>query len=417
MAKPDPLPRNVAPALRSVLSEARVVALTGARQTGKTTLVRAEAQRAGGRYVTLDDEAQRLAVARDPLGALAGPYPLVIDEFQLGGDELLRAVKRLVDADDTPGRFLLTGSAHFLTIPRISESLAGRVALIDLWPLSQGELRGRRDRFAERLFGSTAALRAIAPEPITPAAAFAAVEAGGYPEIRRLSPARRRGWFSDYLRTITRRDVPTYADLRRVDELPRLLRLLAARTACELNLAAVSRELGMARTTLDPYVAMLELVGLFTRVPAWSTSLTSKVVKHAKGHVADTGLAASLLGATAETLGDPMHRARGPLLETFVALELAKQRTWAKVPFDLHHFRDRELFEVDLVLEADDGRVAAVEVKAAQSVGEKDLRGLDGLASRLGDRFVNGVLLYLGADVVPLGPRRTAMPLSALWAP
>lgn len=417
MAKSGVLPRNVAPVLRAALAESRVVALTGARQTGKTTLARAEAKRVGGRYVTLDDEAQRLAVERDPLAALVGPFPLVIDEFQLGGDELLRAVKRLVDADDTPGRFLLTGSAHFLMLPRISESLAGRVARVDLWPFSQGELRRRRDHFADRLFGSTQALRAVAPEPAPPASVLAALVAGGFPEIQRLSPARRRGWFSDYVRTITRRDVPAFADLRRADELPRLLRLLAARTSGELNLSEVGRELGMPRSSLDAYVTMLELVGLFTRVPAWSNNLTSKVVRHAKGHVTDAGLAAALLGIGAEALADPAHRAKGPLLETFVALELSKQRTWAEVPFELRHFRDRALFEVDLVLEADDGRVAAVEVKASQSVGARDLRGLDGLCSRLGDRFANGVVLYLGTDVVPLGPRRTAMPISALWAP
>jgi uncharacterized protein len=410
-------PRNVASALRAALKESRVVALTGARQTGKTTLARAEAERAGGRYVTLDDEAQRVAVARDPLSMLTGPYPLVIDEFQLGGDALLRAVKRVVDGDDTPGRFLLTGSAHFLMLPTISESLAGRVALVDLWPFSQGELRRRLDRFADRLFGPTAALRSVAVERLSPSDAYAALGAGGYPEVQRLSTARRRAWFSDYVRTITRRDVPAFADLRRADELPRLLRLLAARTAGELNLNEVGRELGMPRSSLDAYVAMLELVGLFVRVPAWSRNLTNKVIRHSKGHVTDAGLAAALLGVGADALADPTHRARGPLLESFVATELAKQRTWAKVPFELHHFRDRALFEVDLVLEADDGRVAAVEVKASQSVGEGDLRGLDGLASRLGDTFTNGVVLYLGSDVIPLGPRRTAMPISALWAP
>jgi len=417
VAKSGILPRNIGSVLRAALDESRVVALTGARQTGKTTLAKAEAERAGGRYVTLDDEAQRLAVARDPLAALAGPYPLVLDEFQLGGDDLLRAVKRLVDADDTPGRFLLIGSAHFLMLPKVSESLAGRVALIDLWPLSQGELHRRPDHFADRLFGSTPALRSLVPDPLSPAAAFAAVVAGGFPEVQRLSSERRRGWFSDYVRTITRRDVPAFADLRRADELPKLLRLLAARTAGELSLSEVGRELGMPRSSLDAYVAMLELVGLFTRIPAWSINLTSKVVKHAKGHVTDTGLAAALLGVGPAALADPTHPARGPLVETFVALELAKQRTWARVPFELHHFRDRALFEVDLVLEADDGRVAAVEVKASQSIGARDLRGLDGLASRLGDRFANGVVLYLGADVVPLGPRRTAMPIGALWAP
>jgi predicted AAA+ superfamily ATPase len=409
-------PRNVRPVLEAALAESRVVALTGARQTGKTTLARRVAAERKGRYLSLDDAALRDAVERDPTAALEGPYPVVVDEFQFGGDRLLRAVKRAVDADETPGRFLLTGSSHFLSLPRLSESLAGRVALVDLYPLSQGEIRSRREGFAERLFGPTDALRRSRPEELRPLESFEAVCRGGYPEPLRLSVARRRAWFSDYLRTIVVRDVRALTGSRRAGDLPRLLRLLAARTANEVNLAEVSRDVGMPRSSLDDYVALVEMVGLWIRLPAWSRNLTSKVVRHPKGHLVDSGLASSLLGVDPRSLTNVTSAARGPLLETFVATELLKQRSWSSVPFDLHHFRDRSLFEVDLVLETADGRVAAVEVKASSTVEARDFRGLDGFASRLGDSFANGVLLYLGADVVPMGHRRTALPLSALWA-
>lgn len=416
MAEPREYPRHAAAMLDEALGFARVVAITGARQTGKTTLARAAARRRGGRYVTMEDRVTAEAIRNDPFGMLVGPYPLVIDEFHLAGDPLLAAIKRLVDEEHTPGRFLLTGSAKFLSVKTLSESLAGRVRLIDLWPLAQGELRGTRDRFADRLFGSTETLRRATYDRVDRSTVLGAMCAGGYPEAVRAPVRLRDGWFRDYVRAITQRDVGAISGLERLDALPKLLRLLAARSSQEINLSDVSRDLGISRTAIDGYVGVLEVVGLWHRATAWSRNLTSKVVKHAKGYIADVGLAASLLRVDAGALADPTNALVGPLCETFVAGELARQRTWSEIAFDLHHFRDRAGLEVDLVLEATDGRIAAVEVKASASFTSRDLRGLGTFVEKLGDRFTNGVVLYLGDEVLPLGPKRTALPISALWA-
>jgi len=205
------------------------------------------------------------------------------------------------------------------------------------------------------------------------------------------------------------------ARIQNVDALGRLLRLLSARTAQELNVSEISKELGIPRTTLLGYIPLLETVALVYRLPTWSTNLTSKVVRHPKIHFTDVGLAADLLGVGPSALANPLGRAMGPLLETFVAGELGRQLTWSRVPADHRHFRDHNGPEADLILETRSGHVAGVDVKGSSTVRGKDFRGLDVLADRLGDKFRNGVVLYLGDRVVSFGPGRTALPLSALW--
>jgi predicted AAA+ superfamily ATPase len=411
------LPRHLARTLDEGLSTFRVVVLTGVRQAGKSTLAQAACRSRGGVYRTLDDPGTLDAMRSDPAGAILGPAPVTIDEVQRAGDGLVRAIKANVDASPRPGAFLLTGSTRFLTVPTLSESLAGRAEILELWPFSQGELRRVRDAFAERLFAGEDAVRAIRCEPLSRADAAEVVCRGGYPEAQGLSPRLRGRWFAAYVRTVTERDVREIARLREVSELPRLLRLLAARTACEVNLAEVSRELGMPRETLLGYVAALTTLHLRYEIPAWSRNATSRIVKHPKGHLTDVGLAAWLLGVGPETLADPASPALGPLLESFVAGELARQRTWSQVDHSMHHYRDRSGPEVDLVLESRDGRVAAVEVKAAVSVLERDFAALRLLRDRLGKDFAHGVVLHLGREALPFGDRLTALPLSALWAP
>jgi predicted AAA+ superfamily ATPase len=239
--------------------------------------------------------------------------------------------------------------------------------------------------------------------------------AGGFPTAHARPDRARDRWYDAYLRTLTQRDVREFSRAQELEALPRLLRLLAARTAQEFNAADVARDLQMARTTLPTYVALLETVYLVYRLPAWSTNLSKKAIRHPKLHFVDAGLAAHLLGMGADALCRPDGIAAGPLLESFVAGELARQRTWASAPIDLLHFRDRDGAEVDLVLESRDGRIAGVEVKCSATVTARDFRGLDLLHDRLGARFAHGVVLHLGDRTVPFGDRRTALPLAALW--
>lgn len=398
------------------LEDARVVVVSGARQVGKTTLVRRLVSERGGTYLTLDQPAVADAAREDPDGLVRDRMePVVIDEVQRGGDDLVRAIKRAVDDEPRPGRFLLTGSARFTTVPGISESLAGRAALVDLWPLSQGERDGVLEGFLDRLFDDPDSLveegLSLPRQEL-----FERVVAGGYPEATALPPGRRRDrWFDGYVRTLIQRDIRELADLRRLDDIPRLLRLLAARSAQELEVSDLATEAGLPRSTLQDYLPLLETVFLLSRSPAWSRNVTSKVVRRPKGYLTDSGLAAYLLGVDARGLLAPEARDRGALTETFVVGELRKQRTWARERVEVHHFRDRSGPEVDVVLETPRGRIAALEVKSGVTVRSSDLAALRLLRDRVGEAFVAGILLHAGDGVHRFGDRLLALPIPVLW--
>ena len=409
--------RHIFERLRESLTESRVVYVDGPRQCGKTTLVRRLVAATGGSYVSLDDPIQLTAALHDPVGFVqVGESPRVIDEAQRAGAPLLLALKMQVDRDPTPGRFVLTGSTRFLTTPRLSESLAGRVDLVRLQPFSQGELAGQRDNIVDRLFEGPQALLQAKPRPLSRQEQLDLVCTGGYPEVvARRSDRSRRRWFESYVTPVTQRDVLEISRIRRAQELPRMLRLLAARTSQILNIQDMARDLGHSHSSFKDYLGLLEVVLLVQRLPAWSTNLSSRVARHPKLHLADSGLAAHLVGAASTSVTVPGHPALGPLVETFVHGELRKQLGWARVQADIHHFREHTGAEVDFLLESRDGRVVAVQSKASQSVSSRDLRWLRRLRGKLGDRFVAGVITYLGDAAVSLGPKLLALPLPALW--
>ena len=410
------LPRHLTSVVQEALADFRVVVVTGARQAGKTTLVR-QTLDGRGTFVRLDDEATLQAALSDPISlARSGATPRAFDEVQRAGDPLVRAIKAAVDDDTTPGQFLLNGSADFLTVPTISESLAGRAAFFELWPFTQGELVGAPDGFLDTAFADPESLRSGPASTLTPADYLSRVVAGGYPEVTALPERVRRSWFANYVRTVTQRDITELTGARRADQLPRLLRLLAARTANELVLAQVHRDAGFgSRDTTDDYIGFLGMTYLVQLLPAWSRSLTTKVKRHPKLHLVDTGLAAHLLGKHADALARPTDPARGPLLETFAFNELRRQLGWSEVDAAPHHFRDRDGAEVDIIFEATDGRVVAVEVKASATVDRADFRWLELLRSKVGDDFIHGFVLYCGERPLAFGDRLTAVPLASLW--
>lgn len=405
--------RHMAPALDAALADTPVVLVVGPRQAGKTTLCRLAADRRGARFLSLDDAATLAAASADPagfIGAIDGP--VIIDEIQKA-PALLPAIKLAVDRRREPGRFLLTGSADVLALPRVSESLAGRMEVLTLWPLSQGELAGRREGFVDTLFartgpdlGATGERRA---DLVTRALR------GGFPEaVARQDPERRRAWFRSYVTTIVERDLPHLGQIEGLTDLPRLLSLLASRSASLLNVAELSRSVGLPHTTLTRYVALLERAFLVRRLPAWAGNRARRVIKTPRVWIPDTGLLGHLAGLTPERLtAEPT--ATGPLLETFVASELAKQIGWSRTSAELNHFRTHGGAEVDLVLEADDGRLAGIEVKSAASVGAADFKGLDALREIAGKRFHRGVVLYAGGEALPFGRDLWALPVSAVW--
>jgi hypothetical protein len=408
------IPRHLAEPLRTALGDRPVVFVQGPRQAGKSTLVR---QLAGGphraRYLTLDDDDVLGAARADPVGFVGGLGDrVVLDEVQ-HAPELFRAIKASVDRDRRPGRFLLTGSANVLLLPRVSESLAGRVEILTLLPLSQGEREGRREGFVDAVFGAELPVlpreRAPLPELVE------RVVRGGYPELETITaPSRRRVWFDSYATTILQRDVRDLANIEGRTELPRLLRLLAARTSSLANVADIARTVGMPYNTAKRYLALLEMTFLFHARPAWSSNLGKRLVRAPKLALVDTGLLAHLLGLDAAGLaGD--SRLLGPLLENFVVMEIEKQTEWSDVKPDVFHFRTQSDQEVDVVLEARDGSVVGIEVKAGASIGGGDLKGLRALREMTGKRFRRGVLLNTGAETLRLDDRLAAAPVSALW--
>jgi len=400
------------PQVLAALADTPVVLLHGARQAGKSTLAQVIAAEAHpARYLTLDDPATLTAARGDAAGFILGlEGKVVIDEVQRA-PELLIAIKAAVDRGRQPGRFLLTGSANILLLPQLSESLAGRMEILTLWPLSQGEIEGEDKNFVNRVF----APRLILPaDGISRADLVQRIVMGGYPEVVLRRPPRRAAWFRSYITTILQRDVRDIMQIERLDEMPRLLAVLAGRTGTLLNVADLSRTLGIPQTTLHRYLTLLQATFLIQLVPAWTANVRKRLLKTPKIILADTGLAAHLGGMDGRGL---MSNAElwGAFLEAFVAMELLKQMTWSKIRPTLYHFRTAKGEGVDLVLEAPSGELVAVEVKAAAALGADDFRGLRTLAAIAGRRFKRGVLLYLGAQALPFGQNLYAFPIPSLW--
>lgn len=406
--------RNIAPLVREALQDTPVVLLNGARQTGKSTLVRGGMLETGeARYLTLDEAGVLAAAEADPAGFLSGlGGPVILDEVQRSPG-LFPAIKSEVDRHRSPGRFLLTGSANVLLLPRLSESLAGRMEILTLWPLSQGEIEDVEEGFVDAVFSE--AQLSFQEEPGETASLYDRLLRGGYPEaLARASESRRRAWFGSYVTTILQRDVRDLSNIEGLTDLPRLLSLLATRSASLVNYAELSRSASMPQSTLKRYVSLLEATYLVRLLPAWSSNLGKRLVRSPKLLLCDTGLISSLQGLSAERLASAPVLV-GPLLENFVAMELQKQSAWSETQPRLFHFRTQTGQEVDVVLEDPAGRVVGVEIKASATVGARDFRGLRALAEASGNRFRRGVVLYTGRTAVPFGKDLYALPVSSLW--
>ncbi len=404
--------RSLAPVLGEALADTPVVCLLGPRQSGKTTLVQQLASERA--FVSLDEHNYYQNAGADPDGFVASlPEEVTLDEVQRVPG-LLTAIKRAVDQDRRPGRFLLTGSANLMLVPTVTESLAGRMEMAQLHPLTESEKERLPGRFLGDLLNG-ALEPGIRPgaEPSGPSLPERLV-AGGYPEPLTRAPGRARQWHRQYLRSIIERDVQEVARVRDARELARLLELLALRSAELLNTLNLASILGLHRETVDHYIAVLERLFLVRRLPAWNRNPAKRLVKAPKVHLLDSGLAATLAGLS----GVDWLRRRdrmGHLLESFVVQQLIAQATWTEPDLRFWHYRDKDGVEVDVVLTRG-SRTWGVEVKAGRTLGPEDGQGLMRLASRCGEDFESGVLLYAGRDRLRLaGGRLLAVPLSELW--
>jgi uncharacterized protein len=411
------VPRAVAGWLRELAANFRIVIVNGPRQAGKTTLLKQFQRDVGGTYVTLDNEST-LEDARQDLRDFVRrpvPRPLIIDEIQRGGDSLILEIKMVVDQSNDRGQFILSGSSNFLTIPTLSESLAGRAVFVDLWPLSM----------AERTEAPLDTLDRILTDPAVLSSSYSiwsksdylqAIVAGGYPEaIPISSPRIKESWYSGYLDTVILRDIRDFARLQDPPLIHRLLRLIAARAGSALVLSDLASSLEVDRATIRNYLSYLNMVFLTVSLPPWIANLTIRSAKTPKTFLADTGLQASLMDAEVTDLLQLGHPALGSLVEGFVFTELLRQREITETRFRLYQYRTDQGREVDFVLECGYEKIIAIEVKASTNPPTNSDQHLRWLKEKLGDRMVAGLVLHMGDHGGSRGNGIYWAPISALW--
>jgi len=408
MSAPVPYPRFARSALEEALADTPVVLVHGPRQCGKTTLARLVGEALGHAYITFDDNTQLAAATGDPAGFVAGlPPKVVLDEVQRVPN-LFLALKAAVDRDRRPGRFILTGSANVLLVPK----LADRMEILRLHPLSQSELARKRPGFLDALFAARFRIQQSARLGTDLAARIAA---GGFPAaLARPTPRRRAAWYRNYVETLVQRDVRGLGRIASLDALPRLLQLGAGQTARLMNVAELAGPFQLSRPTIRDYVTLLERVFLVEHLPPWHSNRLRRLIKTPKLRMGDTGLAAFLLGLDADGLWSD-RAVFGQLLETFVFQEIRRQADWHDTPIHFFHFRDKDGAEVDIVLERGARSLAGIEVKAGATVTASDFRGLRKLREAAGARFAAGIVLYDGESVVGFGDGFFAVPIRALW--
>lgn len=414
-------PRYSAKKLDQVMQHMRVCLVVGPRRSGKTTLVtsysRANEREGSDReYFSLDDPATLSLARSDPEGFIESLPPYVtIDEVQNAIDIIL-PIKMSVDADQRPGRFLLTGSANVMLLPRLADSLAGRMSITNLLPLAQAEIERRTDsNLIDEVFDPKfkPQIRTIG-EPRNDT--LARVLTGGYPEAvsRSNNLSEMSQWFDSYTDSILRRDIRDIVSVEKVFDMDRLLRLLASRNTGLINYADLSRSLGLAQTTIKRYFYLLELVFLVRRVPAWHKNIGVRSIKSPKVYFTDTGLWANLIDAGAgKVMGDTSLT--GSAFENFVGIEIAKLAEASRTRPTLYHWRSKQSHKVDIVLESGGGTVIAVEAKASASVDASDLKGIKKLRDGIKGNFLRGMVIYTGKNILPLESDIWAIPVTALW--
>lgn len=405
-------PRYLRARVLEALADTPVVLIHGPRQCGKTTLARLVGDEGKFAYYTFDDDVQRAAAQTDPIGFVADlPERVILDEVQRV-PELFISLKAEVDSRREPGRFILTGSANVLLVPRLGDSLAGRMEILRLHPLSQAELTGEDTSFLTLLF--KAAFQAGPSGKRLGMKLAERVASGGYPAaLARVTPRRRMTWYKDYADTLIQRDIRDLARISAMDALPRLLTLTAGQTACLMNISELAAPFQISRPTIREYITLLSRIFLLEELPPWHNNRMKRLIKTPKLHLGDTGLACTLLGLDAEMLWQD-RALFGRLLETFVYQELRRHASWQEETIVFSHFRNKDKVEIDIVLESG-GLVAGIEVKAAATVTSDDFKGLRKIQESVQERFSAGVVLYDGGSVVPFGNNLYAVPISCLW--
>lgn len=411
MARDDNYARHIEPRLKEALEDSPAVLIQGARQCGKTTLARMVGEPAGYAYRSFDDEDTRSFAETDPIGFVQDlPERVILDEVQKV-PRIFSTLKLAIDRNRTPGRFLLTGSVNVLQVRQITDSLAGRMEIIKLYPFSQSELERTAPGFLDALFSAKLKprKRGFSRKNHTDR-----IVAGGYPDALRRSGRRRLAWYRNYIKALVQHDVPGIANIRSPEILSRLLALAAAQTARLLNTNGLATSFQISRKTAQDYLFLLEKMFLLERLPAWHTNRRKRLVKAPKLHISDTGIACALMNLDGQALMAE-RSLFGHILETFVLQELKRQASGHEEQHSFFHYREKDGAEAGIVIQRGATALAGVEVKASATVNKSDFRGLRMLRDAAGKHFVCGVVLYNGGEGGRFGDGLYALPLQALW--
>ncbi len=405
-------PRYMKAPLEAALVDTPVVLIHGPRQSGKSTLAIA----VGGEkysYITFDEDAILAAARNDPKGFIEDLPPYcILDEIQRI-PELFTSIKLSVDKDRRPGRFLLTGSANILLLPQLGDSLAGRMEVIRLQPLSQIEIHGSETNYLSLAFDKQPKgsfdhrLRDDLVDRITQ---------GGFPEpLQRSTQKRQRAWYRNYIATTVEREISEISNIRYGADIPILLEKIANNTACLVNFSKLSQGLLIDQKTTKHYVDLMSQVFLINTLRPWHSNRNSRLVKTPKLHVTDTGLLSNILRMNKQQLANE-REILGQFLETFIYNELLRLSGWYEQELQFFHYRDNDQFEVDIIILNEEGQILGVEVKLAASVSEKDFKGLKHFKKQYLERFVGGHIFYDGERVLSFGEGMYAVPIQCLWA-
>lgn len=390
------------------MQDTPVVLINGPRQSGKTTLVKEYSPSLP--YYTLDDDNILNAAKQDPVGFVNRIDKAIIDEIQRA-PALLRAIKLSIDENRQPGRFLLTGSANLLALPQIGDSLAGRMEILTLFPLSLAEIQRRENYFIKY------ALAQSWPSHVTYSEQSDIISqalTGGYPEmLTRPTFERRNAWAKSYIKAIVERDVKDISSIEKLVEMPRLLEVLAQQSGKLTNFTQIGGQLNLDTKTAQKYVGLLETLFLVHQLRPWHDNTLSRIVKTPKIHFIDSGLLACLNRVTIESI-EKDKSSFGALLETWVYSELLKMCTRANEPWNIYYYRDKDQVEVDFILENHARKIIGIEVKASQTILNQDFRGLRKLASLADKNWVSGIVLYSGNKCLSFGDNLWAIPFSFL---
>ena len=403
--------RYIKPQLEEALQDTPVVLIHGPRQSGKTTLA---LELVGDKYhyITFDDDTELAGAKADPRGYIDDlPEYCILDEIQRA-PELFPSIKRAVDQRRTPGRFLLTGSANILAIPRLSESLAGRMEVVNLQPLSRCEIEGGDAAFLAMAFEGN--VKANFKHRLGNNL-FDMVVAGGFPEpLQRASLKRQRAWYTNYLNVMVQKDITEFANIHYAEDIPLLLQKVANQTASLFNVSEINRGLAFDGKTAKRYIDLLKQIFLIETLPPWFNNRNKRLVKTPKVHITDSGLLCALLNTNQEQLINNKTM-MGPILETFIYNELRKQASWLDQSVQFFHYRDKDQYEVDIVLQNGAGKLVGFEVKLAASVSESDFKGLKRLQNQHKNEVVAGYVFYDGERTLSFGNGLKALPIQALW--